>query len=147
MTTIQFEASGYVFTTHGSLVTKVCPVCGVPYAMPQEMNDWCQKAPNRNFYCPNGHQLHHPGKSDAEKAREARDALARERAAHDQTVARLTAQKAATTRARNQRDQITQRVAHGVCPCCNRTFKQLARHMANKHPDFHRAAGGGAPRG
>jgi hypothetical protein len=25
----------------------------------------------------------------------------------------------------------------GVCPCCNRTFKQLADHMKVKHPDFH----------
>lgn len=23
----------------------------------------------------------------------------------------------------------------GVCPCCNRTFSQLSRHMQSKHPD------------
>lgn len=28
------------------------------------------------------------------------------------------------------------RSKNGVCPCCNRTFKQLALHMANKHPEF-----------
>jgi hypothetical protein len=28
------------------------------------------------------------------------------------------------------------RIANGVCPCCHRTFKQLAAHMTNKHPDF-----------
>lgn len=27
-------------------------------------------------------------------------------------------------------------VGAGVCPCCNRTFKNLARHMAGQHPGF-----------
>lgn len=27
------------------------------------------------------------------------------------------------------------RVGNGVCPCCNRTFGNLQRHMATKHPD------------
>jgi hypothetical protein len=30
-------------------------------------------------------------------------------------------------------------VANGVCPCCNRTFQNLARHMAGKHPDYEEA--------
>ena len=28
------------------------------------------------------------------------------------------------------------RTAAGVCPCCHRTFKQLAAHMKRKHPGF-----------
>jgi hypothetical protein len=28
------------------------------------------------------------------------------------------------------------RTAAGTCPCCTRTFKQLAAHMKNKHPDY-----------
>lgn len=28
------------------------------------------------------------------------------------------------------------RVSAGTCPCCNRSFKQLAAHMKNKHPDY-----------
>ena len=39
------------------------------------------------------------------------------------------AQKAAKTRIKN-------RIKNGVCPCCNRTFKQLAAHMKNKHPNY-----------
>lgn len=31
------------------------------------------------------------------------------------------------------------RVGNGICPCCNRTFGNLQRHMATKHPD-HAAA-------
>lgn len=28
------------------------------------------------------------------------------------------------------------RVHHGVCPCCQRSFENLRRHMASKHPEF-----------
>lgn len=28
------------------------------------------------------------------------------------------------------------RSKNGVCPCCKRTFKQLAAHMKTKHPEF-----------
>jgi hypothetical protein len=27
-------------------------------------------------------------------------------------------------------------VKHGVCPCCKRTFENLARHMKGQHPTF-----------
>lgn len=38
------------------------------------------------------------------------------------------AYKGAATRLKN-------RAKAGVCPCCNRTFQNLARHMASQHPD------------
>lgn len=28
------------------------------------------------------------------------------------------------------------RIANGVCPCCNRHFVNLERHMTGKHPDY-----------
>lgn len=33
------------------------------------------------------------------------------------------------------------RVANGVCPCCNRHFENLERHMKGQHPDFQPEAG------
>lgn len=39
------------------------------------------------------------------------------------------AQKGQNTRLKN-------RIAAGVCPCCNRSFQNVARHMAGQHPDF-----------
>lgn len=134
--TIQFEASGWVFTTTGRLETTTCGVCGVPFAVPTEMLAWSRKKPHRMFYCPVGHDLHFPGKSEAEKLKEAREALAVERARHDQTRAQLIGQRAATTRVRNERDRLKKRASAGVCPCCNRTFQQLARHMKTKHPGY-----------
>lgn len=37
--------------------------------------------------------------------------------------------KGVVTRTRN-------RIANGVCPCCDRSFTNLQRHMASKHPDY-----------
>lgn len=42
---------------------------------------------------------------------------------------RLSAQRGVTTRLKN-------RVANGVCPCCNRSFSNLHRHMQTKHAGF-----------
>lgn len=136
--TVQFESQGYVFSYDFGvdLIQMVCPCCGVVYAMPEHFQKWCRKDPARHWYCPNGHYLHYPGKSDEQKLRDAQDALATERARRDQVEASLTAQKAATTRAQNERDRLKVRVRAGVCPCCNRTFKQLAAHMKTKHPEY-----------
>ena len=37
---------------------------------------------------------------------------------------------------KGQVTRIKKRVANGVCPCCNRTFKDLAAHMSTQHPDY-----------
>jgi uncharacterized Zn finger protein (UPF0148 family) len=36
--------------------------------------------------------------------------------------------------------KLQKRASNGVCPCCNRTFKQLAAHMKTKHPEFKSAS-------
>ena len=35
-----------------------------------------------------------------------------------------------------QTTKLKNRIGHGVCPCCKRTFQQLQRHMQTKHPDY-----------
>lgn len=57
------------------------------------------------------------------------DRLANERAAHEQTQMSLRGHKAAKTRLIN-------RVSKGICPCCNRYFKNLHAHMENQHSDY-----------
>jgi len=54
---------------------------------------------------------------------------AAEREARERTERRLAATKGAKTKLRN-------RIKHGVCPCCTRTFLNLQRHIAHQHPDF-----------
>jgi len=93
------------------------------------------------FYCPNGHPrafIKGPTKEQRlqEELSQARQRLAmwmdeakaeRERA--NREAASKAAYKGVATRTRN-------RIKNGVCPCCNRTFSNLAAHMANLHPKF-----------
>lgn len=120
-------------TVNATLEIMECPVCGIMYAAPQALIEWSRQKPHRAFYCPRGDELHFPGKTEAQKLQEKLD---RERARSgnlasrlEQTEASRRAQKAATTR-------LKRRVANGVCPCCQRTFKDLAAHIETKHPDF-----------
>ena len=91
------------------------------------------------FYCPNGHPLTF-GQTTKDRLEKE---LIRERQKLDQAQAEiewqkkkrsdversLTATKGVVTRLKN-------RAQSGTCPCCNRTFSDLAQHMANKHPSF-----------
>lgn len=62
----------------------------------------------------------------------------------EQKARELTAAKCDTLREKQLREAAEvreaksnrklRRVHNGVCPCCKRTFSNLARHMATKHP-------------
>lgn len=45
------------------------------------------------------------------------------------TEHQLRAQKGAKTK-------LKKRIANGVCPCCDRSFTNLQRHMKHMHPDY-----------
>ena len=115
-----------------SLVIEQCCSCGIVFAVP---GDWqrSKKNDHETIFCPNGHRFHYPGESDEERLRRRlefeknRREAAERRAEH--TERRRRAEKAAKTRIKN-------RIANGVCPCCNRTFKNLHRHMESQHPDY-----------
>lgn len=128
-----------------ALMEESCFKCGVVFAMPKALHDTCVRD-KQTFYCPNGHgQAYVTSEADrlrtalqkAEQATQAaKDEAARERRWREHqrdtllhTERRLAAQKGVTTRMRN-------RVANGVCPCCNRTFANLHRHMQTKHAGF-----------
>lgn len=125
---------GQKFATDHNLEVVTCPTCRIVHAIPASLANSARAYPgNRSngwvICCPMGHEWHYTGKSIEEKLREekarvnaTRDLLEHEQRSHAATRGHLTRQK--------------RRVAAGVCPCCNRTFQQLARHMATKHPDF-----------
>lgn len=115
-----------------------CFTCGCQFAMTRDFYDNRQRNKD-SFYCPAGHAQHYTGKSDRELRREAE---ARERAALDQLQAaeaenRRIKREAAVERkaAATEQSRLAQRSRGGVCPCCDRSFVQLARHMKTKHPE------------
>lgn len=65
-------------------------------------------------------------KTDIDYWRKDRDAVAAERDHANRCVA---AERGAKTK-------LKKRAAAGLCPCCNRTLQNLARHMSGQHPGF-----------
>jgi hypothetical protein len=107
-----------------------CTACGVTFAMPSFMlKD--RRETKQSFFCPNGHSLSYSeSENDRLKSELVREKQRREIA---ESTARMEATRA--QRAIAERDQIRKRMQHGVCPCCKRTFQNVARHMATKHPE------------
>jgi hypothetical protein len=115
-----------------------CFKCGITFAVPthyqvKRLED------GESFWCPNGHSQAYcestvkrlerekaklvaqldQRKAEAEHFREERDATER----------RLKATKGVVTRIKN-------RVAGGICPCCDKGFADLRDHMREAHPDY-----------
>lgn len=114
------------------LVRISCCECGLVFAFDENYVNRFKKS-HKFFYCPNGHAQHFPQKTEEDKLRgqvkALRDMLDTTRKNRDRYKRSASAQKAAKTRLQN-------RVKHGVCPCCNRTFQNLQRHMASQHPEY-----------
>lgn len=89
------------------------------------------RANHNAFYCINGHAQSFRGESEADRLRKKlheSDLLATRRANA------LAAAVASQATAEAALKKSSTRTKAGVCSCCNRTFKQLAAHMKNKHP-------------
>ena len=106
-----------------------CVLFGMP-----EWLEHARQVDHQTFYCPLGHPNHYPaGKTESERLRDQlnaeiayskrkSEALEREKRLHAATKGELTKTK--------------NRIANGVCPCCNRSFAQLTRHMKSQHPEY-----------
>jgi len=114
-----------------ALMGMECMRCGSVFAMTKSKYSRCNDD-KEEWYCPNGHRSTF-GQTTVSKLEEK---LALERRKSDTlqmdlkySEDQVRSQKAAKTRLKN-------RIANGVCPCCNRSFQNLHRHMKSKHPDF-----------
>jgi hypothetical protein len=128
------------FVASTSLTTIQCGECGGTYAIQERYRAQRQEAGD-GWNCPYCKcQWGYYGETEAQRLRrqlvQSQNSVVAERQRHDQTRAdlretelRRIAQKGVTTRIKN-------RITKGVCPCCNRTFQDLQRHMAGKHPNY-----------
>jgi hypothetical protein len=115
-----------------------CCTCKMAFAVPEYIrSNWLDSGDS--FYCPNGHSQHY-SKSNIQKLEKklASEKKRREWAENDASHAKsqrdralhcVRAQKAAKTK-------LKKRIHAGVCPCCNRHFVNLERHMNTKHKDY-----------
>lgn len=123
---------GAVFQFSAILETfGACCNCGIQWAAPQ---DFVREKLNNGgtFYCPNGHPQHFAETNVAKLEKQ----LAQEKQRREWAEKNAETARKAEAIARGKLKAQSERVKNGVCPCCNRSFQNLMRHMATKHPEF-----------
>lgn len=122
-----------------------CYQCSTIFAMADNIEKSARQNEDISFFCPHGHSQHYPkGKTKYEKEKERADKLERDLQRKIQNEAYLEDQiktaKAQTSAYKGNITKIKKRVGNGVCPCCNRHFANLERHMKHQHSDYNTEA-------
>ncbi len=112
--------------------TTKCCSCGVEFALTEYFEKERRKD-HALFYCPNGHSQYFASETDAERFKRERDAANKAKA---EATEKMWAAQAAQRKAEEKARKLAKRASAGVCPCCNRTVSQMARHMKTKHPGY-----------
>ena len=125
-----------------------CYTCGIPFGITSNLYKRVVTDATGSVYCPScgsktcWRESEHEkekrrlkAEMESEIARVKRDkeyleaSVKRHRERADIAERSLTATRGVVTRIKN-------RVSKGVCPCCNRSFENLHRHMTTQHPEF-----------
>lgn len=133
-------------TYTGTLVVVDCYQCHMSFGIPRDFyNRLHELKTDGRFTCPSCEcRQYFTGLSEKEK-------LERKLASTQEEVNRERGWRRnaedATDTAKRQRNALKghlgrakKRAAAGTCPCCNRTFRALTRHMNNQHPECVEAA-------
>ena len=131
--------TAYVQSFTMNLVLEECYKCGIPFGLSKDFYQRCRDDSNISFYCPRGHSQHYT-KSNLTIEREKNQRLASRIESQEATNQYLRSENRSLDYSRRaEKGKVTRiknRIANGVCPCCNRSFKNVRRHMINKHPKF-----------
>jgi len=120
------------------LTMLTCGKCGTPFAIESKFyRHLCNSGDT--FFCPNGHpRAFVEGEVDKLKKQLAQEAKRRERLEtslrdqreeNERLVRSRSAVKGQVTKLRNK-------IANGICPCCDQFFPDLHSHMSVAHPEF-----------
>lgn len=112
--------------------------CGTPFMLPGTLLDSAVNG-GHTIHCPHGHTLHWKD-TEADKLRRERDRLKQDAARLEdekrQAWATASAQSERAQKAEAANKRLKKRTAAGSCPCCKRTFSNMAEHMKHQHPGF-----------
>lgn len=115
---------------------EACCACGLLFGLTEDFQRR-RKQDHKLFTCPNGHSQHYTGKaSTQQEVEKLQQQLAEQRQQNAKVWERVgeLAQEAETLK--KEKRKLKKRYEAGLCPCCNRTFVELQRHMKTKHPGF-----------
>lgn len=114
-----------------NIEVETCASCGVPFGISEQQRSNLRRT-KATFYCPSGHGQNYVGKTEADKLREqlvaTENSLKLAREGRDSAERRESAAKGQITK-------LKKRAHAGTCIHCNRTFQNVARHMATKHAE------------
>lgn len=120
------------FTQTYTLVT--CAGCHMAFAIDNAF-ERKRRDDHKTFYCPSGHTNYYPDKSEAELQRERAERL---QAALKRREADLQNERRSHSATKGALTKTRKRANHAMCPVdgCHRSFANVARHIANQHPDY-----------
>jgi len=119
-----------------------CWQCKCEIWLPQELYDAAKRGADKIiFHCAYGHGgVFGKGDSELDVVRRERDWLKQQLAQRESRIAnlqtKLEGEIKESVSLRKAATKTKKRAAAGTCPCCHRTFRQMALHMRNKHPTF-----------
>lgn len=121
--------------------------CGHVILMSREHYDACRES-NRRWYCTVcGAWRVFVGETTIQQLRRERDAAKQReetlRAQRADLEKKLSLEREILASERKSKDRLKKRLKNGVCPCCTRSFQNLRRHIASKHPEFDKSVGAG----
>lgn len=116
-----------------------CCSCQSQMWLPEALYVAAKHSPAITFYCPYGHpQIYPAGESTLTLVRRERDRLTQQLAEKDDEINKWKVTARRHIAQSEKQAKTLRRVDKGVCPCCNRSFVALQRHMKTKHPDFNK---------
>lgn len=121
----------YAFSLTTKYVAEECGQCGVQFAMTEHRYNELQNN-GGTFYCVNGHARVY----SKPRVKELEEQLAASKSTTLWYQKRLGDESKRVSAFKGQVTKIKNRVANGVCPCCKRTFSNLANHMKHLHPEW-----------
>ncbi len=115
-----------------------CSQCSVVYWLTKVHRTQLVET-GETFYCPSGHPQYFAD-SEINRLKRQLEVSERDRKYYRERreIERAAKESAQRGRAafKGQVTKIKRRVGRGVCPCCNRQFKDLQRHMEGQHPSW-----------
>lgn len=117
-----------------------CITCGVVYTCPEAVIQH-QRESGGYHTCSNGHsQGWSKDGCENTRIRRERDRLKQDQARLEEELSawKATANEQSRQRAEAEKreQRLKKRAKAGTCPCCKRTFQNMAIHMKKQHPEF-----------
>ncbi len=116
-----------------------CGGCGINFGIPDDFLASIKRH-RTGFTCPRGCNRVFLKENTEERLRREKKnleiSLIAEKDRADMHAKKATVARRSARAYKGQVTKIKNRVGNGVCPCCNRTFINLGKHMKGQHPTW-----------